>query len=132
MTAGGMIKAAVCAAAALVFAACSSGDPPVWLVPGGNPQQGKQLIRAYGCGACHRIPGIRTARGLVGPPLTLYGRRTVIAGELPNTPDNLIRWIQHPKAIEPHNAMPDLGLTRQQAADIAAYLYTLTGGSRGH
>jgi len=49
----------------------------------------------------------------------------MIAGELPNTPDNLIRWLENPKAIEPKNAMPDLGLSQEQATDIAAYLYTL-------
>jgi cytochrome c2 len=91
----------------------------------GNPQHGADLIRSYGCGSCHTIPGIRTARGLVGPPLYFFSRRTMIAGELPNSPDNLVRWLQHPKAVEPHTAMPDLGLSTDQAQDIAAYLYTL-------
>jgi cytochrome c1 len=49
----------------------------------------------------------------------------MIAGELPNSPENLVRWLQHPKALEPHTAMPDLGLSTDQAQDIAAYLYTL-------
>jgi len=49
----------------------------------------------------------------------------MIAGELPNVPDNLVRWIMNPPAIEPGTAMPDLGLSKQQARDIAAYLYTL-------
>jgi cytochrome c1 len=71
------------------------------------------------------IPGIYEARGLVGPPLLLFGRRTMIAGELPNSPDNLALWIQHPKSVEPGTAMPDLGLTTDQAQDVAAYLYTL-------
>jgi cytochrome c1 len=91
----------------------------------GNPHRGRQLIVSYGCGACHVIPGIYTARGLVGPPLYFFSRRTIIAGELPNTPDNLVRWLRHPTAVEPGTAMPDLGLNQQQAQDIAAYLYTL-------
>jgi len=91
----------------------------------GNPLHGKQLIQSYGCGSCHIIPGIRTARGLVGPPLTLFARRTMIAGELPNSPDNLARWLKDPAAVEPKTAMPNLGLTSQQAHDVAAYLYTL-------
>lgn len=73
------------------------------------------------------IPGIREARGLVGPPLIYFGERTIIAGQLPNSPDNLIRWIQHPQSVEPKTAMPDLGLSEDQAADIAAYLLTLRG-----
>lgn len=91
----------------------------------GDAQHGKQLIQAYGCGACHIIPGIHNARGLVGPPLTLFGERTMIAGELPNSPSNLVRWVQNPPSIEPATAMPDLGLSETQAEDVAAYLYTL-------
>lgn len=91
----------------------------------GNPVHGKQLIQSYGCGACHTIPGIRTAKGVVGPPLMFFARRTMIAGELPNSPDNLVRWIKDPVAVEPKTAMPNLGITSDQARDIAAYLYTL-------
>jgi cytochrome c len=93
----------------------------------GNPAHGKQLIEGYGCGGCHVIPGVHAARGMVGPPLLYFSQRTMIAGELPNTPPNLVRWIENPKAVEPHTAMPDLGLTEDQAYDIAAYLYTLRG-----
>lgn len=91
----------------------------------GNPQAGKQLIVSHGCGSCHTIPGIYTARGLVGPPLYFFGRRTMIAGELPNTPDNLTRWLVNPRAIEPNTAMPSVGLSTLQAQDVAAYLETL-------
>ena len=47
-----------------------------------RPGHGKQLIQSYGCGSCHTIPGIYTARGTVGPPLMFFSRRTMIAGEL--------------------------------------------------
>ncbi len=92
---------------------------------GGDPQRGAQVISQFRCGACHIIPGIRNANGLVGPPLNLFGRRTFVGGEVPNTPDNLVRWILSPKSIEPGTAMPELGLNEQQARDAAAYLYTL-------
>lgn len=91
----------------------------------GNAKHGKELITGYGCGACHLIPGIHAARGMVGPPLICFSQRTMIAGELPNTPENLARWIENPKAVEPHTAMPNLGLTEDQAYDVTAYLYTL-------
>lgn len=91
----------------------------------GNPDQGRQLIEGYGCGGCHTIPGVHNANGVVGPPLIFFSRRTMVAGELPNTPENLVRWIQNPKAVEPGTAMPDLGLSADQANDVAAYLYTL-------
>lgn len=86
---------------------------------------GKRLIRKFGCGACHLIPGIRTAQGRVGPPLLDFGDRTFIAGELPNTAANLTRWIENPPAIKPHTAMPNLGVTIDQARDMTAFLYSL-------
>jgi cytochrome c1 len=92
---------------------------------GGNAATGKALIQGYGCGSCHVIPGIHTARGMVGPPLLYYSRRTIIAGELPNTPANLARWIMNPPAIESGTAMPNLGVSQSQAKDMVAYLYTL-------
>jgi cytochrome c len=36
-----------------------------------------------------------------------------------------VAWLRNPKAIEQGTAMPNLGLTEQQARDIASYLYTL-------
>lgn len=113
--------------AACIAAGCTGGQMPgpFQVAMNGNPHDGRQLIESYGCGSCHTIPGIYTARGVVGPPLFFFGRRTMIAGELPNTPDNLVRWLVNPKAVEPGTAMPNLGLSQQQAQDIAAYLYTL-------
>lgn len=117
----------------LALLACNGGKEADTntIATGGNPQQGKALIEAYGCGACHMIPGIRTARGLVGPPLFDFANRTIIAGEIPNTPPNLVEWIQNPKAVLPKTAMPDLGLSRAQATDVAAYLYTLRSSGGG-
>lgn len=111
--------------AALCFGCGGNSVPPYTFVAGGHVHQGKALIESKGCGSCHVIPGVRSAKGLVGPPLYFWSRRTMIAGELPNTPENLIRWIKDPKAVEPGTAMPDLGLNDQQARDVAAYLYTL-------
>jgi cytochrome c len=91
----------------------------------GNTEHGKELIQAYGCGSCHVIPGLHAVQGMVGPPLMFFSRRTMIAGELPNSPENLIRWLRDPKVVEPGTAMPTLGLTEYEAHDVAAYLYTL-------
>jgi cytochrome c len=100
-------------------------------ISNGNADHGKQVIQGYGCGACHMIPGIPDARGLVGPPLMFFGQRTMIAGELPNTPDNLVKWLRNPQSVEPKTAMPNLGLSESQARDAAAYLYTLHGSEGG-
>jgi cytochrome c2 len=92
---------------------------------GGDPDRGEAVIRQVGCGSCHTIPGVRGAAGVVGPPLNFFARRTYIAGEVPASADNLVRWLRNPNQIEPGTAMPNLGLTERQARDVAAYLYTL-------
>ena len=95
------------------------------LTNGGEPERGRAAIVAYGCGACHEIPGVSGARGLVGPPLNNIGERTYLAGQLPNSSDNMIRWIRDPQGVESGTAMPNLNVTQTDARDIAAYLYTL-------
>lgn len=125
--AGRATAAAATLAAMFAAAGCTrtpAAEPRV-TVAGGNAAHGKDAIRSYGCGACHMIPGVRDAEGLVGPPLLAWSRRTFIAGEAPNTPDQLVRWIRMPQAIEPGTAMPNLDVREQDARDIAAYLYTL-------
>jgi len=112
-------------AACLVFAAACQHSDRTPLVPGASISAGKAAIGAYSCGACHQIPGIRDARGLLGPPLTGIRERTLIAGEVPNSVTNLVAWIRDPQAIEPATGMPDLGVDDSTARDIVAYLYTV-------
>lgn len=86
--------------------------------------RGRHLIEYEGCGACHVIGGISTANGHVGPPLTSFRRRYhEIAGVLPNTPRSLVRSIMDPQRFVPNVDMPNLGIGKQQAQDMAAYLY---------
>jgi cytochrome c len=119
--------AVVTLAAAIAGAACSGGSRTAAprIVRGASPDLGKELIVKYGCASCHTIPGIKEARGLVGPPLIHFGRRGVIAGQLANTPDNLTRWIDNPQAVEPGTDMPDVGVTKEEARNVAAYLESL-------
>lgn len=94
-------------------------------VPGGDADRGKQLIAQIGCGACHLVPGVPGAQGLVGPPLQAFSQRTLIAGYFPNTPDNLVHWIEAPQRFLPGNAMPNMEIDDHDARDVAAYLYSL-------
>ena len=111
--------------AALMLAACGNRPPSqMALAAGGDPQRGAAHIARYGCGSCHTIGGISSAHGLVGPALNGVRDRMYIAGMLNNEPDNLIHWIRDPKSVNPHTAMPVLGLSERDAADIAAYLYS--------
>jgi cytochrome c len=92
-------------------------------VPGAHPDAAPAVMKAFGCGSCHMIPGVAGADGRVGPNLAGIDGRWSIAGRLPNTPANLVRWIMHPQEVDPGTLMPDLGVQAQQARDIAGYLY---------
>jgi cytochrome c len=92
---------------------------------GGDPDRGKEAIQRYGCTACHNIPGVAGPRGMVGPPLDHLAKRQALAERLPNTPETMIRWLQNPQALDPQSTMPNLGVTPDDARDLAAYLYTL-------
>jgi cytochrome c2 len=108
----------------LCLAGCNSGaSVPPAAAPDGDPVRGRQMIERYGCASCHTIGGIRQPQGNVGPPLVGFGRRSYIAGTLPNNEANLVRWIMDPQQVQPGNAMPDLGVTADDALDITAYLY---------
>lgn len=62
---------------------------------------------------------------MVGPPLTGFAQRTVLAGSFPNVPRFLVPWLMNPQALQPGTAMPNLGLTTTEAGHIASFLYTL-------
>ncbi|HWD00715.1 MAG TPA: c-type cytochrome [Candidatus Sulfopaludibacter sp.] len=116
---------AIAWAAMVAMCACGrNSDQAAATLTGGNPERGQAAITRYGCGSCHTVAGIDSAHGLVGPPLTGIRDRMFIAGMLNNAPENLIRWISDPKSVNPKTAMPSLGLSERDAADIAAYLYS--------
>ncbi len=99
---------------------------PAQQVPGGDPGRGKQAVVAFGCGSCHTIAGVPGANGKVGPTIDAsLAQRSFIAGKLPNTPDNLIRWIMDPQGVTPGTDMPNMGVPEATARDIAAYFYSL-------
>lgn len=109
--------------AAALAAGC--GEPATTPAPPGDAKAGRAAIERYQCGACHTIPGIAGARGLVGPPLTAYRHRVYIAGKFPQEPALLARWIQDAPSLAPQTAMPNVGVTAADARDIVAYLYQL-------
>jgi cytochrome c oxidase subunit 2 len=77
------------------------------------------------CTACHTVRGTE-ARGRAGPDLThVGGRESLAAGLLPNTPENLARWIADPQALKPRSQMPTFPLPPVAIAGLAAYLGSL-------
>lgn len=110
---------------AFLLGGCTSPDAAASGTVIGNAGAGRALIAESGCATCHAVPGVAGASGRIGPALDGFGRRSYIAGVLLNTPPNLVAWLVSPQSIKPGNAMPNLGLSRKDAADMAAYLYTL-------
>jgi cytochrome c1 len=115
-----------CALAALLaLSGCGDeGTKHSRSLTGADPEHGKIALTSYGCVACHTIPGVSGSNSLTAPPLIGISQRSYLAGMLENTPANLRLWIQHPRKINPHTAMPEQGVTDQDASDMAAYLYT--------
>ena len=93
------------------------------MMTGGDPGRAPAIFRRYGCAGCHTISGIPGADGQAGAPLTELSKRVYIAGVLENRPDNLVAWIVSPQRFSPQTAMPQSGISEQEARDLAAYLY---------
>ncbi|HJP67576.1 MAG TPA: c-type cytochrome [Sphingomicrobium sp.] len=91
---------------------------------GGDPKRGEALFIQYGCGSCHAVSDVRTATGMVGPPLDGIAVRVIIAGHLANKPENMERWIENPQQVSPGTAMPNLNVSQGDARDITAFLYS--------
>jgi len=86
---------------------------------------GRAMFQAKLCFICHTIRGT-PAMGKVGPDLThLMSRDTIGSGSVPNTPENLRKWIRDPGVFKPGSLMPAQDLTDEQQSQIAAYLETL-------
>ena len=88
----------------------------------GNAERGRLALTQYACHACHKIAGVTGSDVYVGRPLDDLAERKFIAGSLPNTQENLVRWIRNPQQVDPHTAMPNQGVSEQDALDISAYL----------
>jgi cytochrome c len=118
-TAVAIVSSVALAGSIVCLGGCSSDDAKA-----AQLARAKTLIAAN-CNACHMVPGVSGANGRVGPPLAGIASRQIIAGHFANTPDNLANWIEHPQRMLPADAMPEMGLSHEEAQTIATYLYTL-------
>jgi len=77
----------------------------------GDPEIGQQEFEKVGCLACHELNG----KGEVfGPDLSKIASKV--------NSDWLVSWVGNPKHYNEKSTMPDLRLTKEQAANITAYL----------
>jgi cytochrome c oxidase subunit 2 len=91
----------------------------------GEAARGRALFERSSCVLCHTIRGTN-AGARVGPDLTHVATRgTIAAGALPNTPDNLSRWIADPQGIKPGSRMPATPLAAEDLRALVNYLGTL-------
>jgi mono/diheme cytochrome c family protein len=106
------------------FAAASeeASCPPADRARPYSIEQAQTTLRQYACDTCHMIDNMVGAYTHVGPPLEAFYKRKFIAGVLPNTPENLVRWIMEPQSVSPHTLMPDLEVTEPHARTMARYL----------
>ena len=88
-------------------------------------REGKAVFLSQSCVNCHRVRGT-PAQGGYAPDLThLMGRQTLAAGMVPNTTENLRRWVDDPSSIKPGCLMPAFGLSERDRGLIVDYLKTL-------
>ena len=81
-----------------------------------------RFSRRTACVNCHTVAGT-AATGRFGPDLThLMSRDTIASGAVPNTPENLRRWIRNPDAIKPGSLMPAMHLNDHELDAVTAYL----------
>jgi cytochrome c len=106
----------------LMIAGCTGELPFASPAQTLEARRGADALQRHGCGACHLIPGVAGADGVVGPPLDQLAERVYLAGLLANSRENLVRWIREPERIDPRTAMPNVGVSATEADDMAAYL----------
>ena len=88
-------------------------------------QRGQDVFLRATCPQCHTIRGT-LAGGAYGPDLTHVGSRATIgAGILPNTSENLQRWIRNPHQFKPGNKMPPHDLSDADLRSVSEYLRSL-------
>jgi cytochrome c oxidase subunit 2 len=84
---------------------------------------GEKLFMTKGCMGCHSLQAVGAPKGLIGPNLANVGARShIAAGWLPNTDENLERWIREPQTVKKGVLMPNLGVTVEEARALRAYL----------
>jgi cytochrome c oxidase subunit 2 len=112
-------------------------NPPdfqAWVQRSSNPAvpentplavDGAAAFQLNGCAGCHTVAGT-SATGVVGPNLSHIGSRTMIAASImPNTDENLARWLRNPQEVKPGAGMPNLNLRPQDIDALVEYLHSL-------
>jgi|KBSMisStandDraft_5_1062788.scaffolds.fasta_scaffold35702_3 cytochrome c oxidase subunit 2 len=85
-------------------------------------KRGKEVFLGSTCVMCHTIQGT-DANAIRGPDLTHVGGRTTLAsGTLPNTDEDMKRWIRNPQQLKPGVNMPTSSLAEADLDALVTYL----------
>lgn len=88
--------------------------------------EGEKIFKGKGgCIGCHSLNAMTPMKGLTGPNLSGVGARKMIAaGWLPNTDENLKRWLHDPQAVKAGVKMIIPKFTDAEVDALVAYLRT--------
>ena len=107
------------------FSAWTKAQQAPAVEPKTDSERAGQVAFQAQCAQCHTVRGT-AARGKQAPDLTHFGSRVSLAAEsLPNTPENLARWLQDPQEVKPANLMPRQNLSPSAIEQLTAYLTSL-------
>ncbi|MCC6215515.1 MAG: c-type cytochrome [Polyangiaceae bacterium] len=94
---------------------------------GASLERGRELLEQRACGICHELGGAPLPQrpGFTGSET--QRKAATLAPDLRLTRERweaapLVAWIQDPKRLKPDTLMPSMGLKRDEARDVAAYL----------
>lgn len=109
--------------AAMVSYLWAKSEKPVYaaLPPQGDPARGKALFETIGCAGCHINEAAKKRDDYFPKINRLHGPNLVRTGSKVH-PAWLYAWLKDPKQYFPDTNMPNLRLTDQEAADLAAWL----------
>jgi cytochrome c oxidase subunit 2 len=90
-----------------------------------NAAAGRAIFEHNACISCHTISGT-AATGRFGPDLThVASRDTIASGSVPNSPQNIRRFVDDPAHFKPGTLMPPMHLNDHDLDAVTAYLTTL-------
>ncbi len=101
----------------LLFVGCP--DPATTPVEPPTPPSGEELFKDKTCRNCH------ASYSQVCPSLIGFSERSLIAGKVPNTRENLRKWLKDPFSIKYGTRMPKIYLTDTEINLLIDYIYTL-------
>jgi cytochrome c oxidase subunit II len=90
--------------------------------------RGQGVFTQGACHVCHSVRGVfePPPDGPAGPDLTHFGqRRTLGSAIMPNTPENLARWIHDPHLHKPGVRMPASPMDPADLEALVTYLQSL-------